>query len=157
MKIEKGLAWSDFVRKKVILSLSEDEFFAKKDKVESGIIHYQKEWNYLTNTVTKVKKKYYLEQKLKEKSKEVVTLKKTILKGYDGNIILKVKSKRDKYDFYYSLNNGSSFIYFTSMDAIKILDRNYTGALLGLYTTSNGRVTQDYADYDWVRYKDFVR
>ena len=111
----------------------------------------------MTNTVTKVKKKYYLEQKLKEKSKEIVTLKKTILKGYDGNIILKVKSKKDKYDFYYSLNNGSSFIYFTSMDAIKILDRNYTGALLGLYTTSNEKVTQDYADYDWVRYKDFVR
>ena len=43
------------------------------------------------------------------------------------------------------------------MDAIKILDRNYTGALLGFYTTSNGKVTQDYADYDWVRYKDYVR
>ena len=106
---------------------------------------------------TKVKKKYYLEQKLKEKSKEIVTLKKTILKGYDGNIILKVKSKKDKYDFYYSLNNGSSFIYFTSMDAIRILDRNYTGALLGLYTTSNGKVTQDYADYDWIRYRDYLR
>ena len=104
-----------------------------------------------------MKKKYYLEQKLKEKSKEIVTLKKTILKGYDGNIILKVKSKKDKYDFYYSLNNGSSFIYFTSMDAIKILDRNYTGALLGLYTTSNGKVTQDHADYDWIRYRDYLR
>ena len=104
-----------------------------------------------------MKKKYYLEQNLKEKSKEIVTLKKTILKGYDGNIILKVKSKKDTYDFYYSLNNGSSFIYFTSMDAIKILDRNYTGALLGLYTTSNGKVTQDYADYDWIRYRDYLR
>ena len=132
-------------------------FFPNKDKVESGVIHYQKEWNYLTNTVIKKRKKYYLEQKLKEKGKEVVTLKKTILKGYDGNIILKVKSKKDRYDFFYSLNDGSSFDYFTSIEAIKVLDRNYTGALLGLFTTSNGVLSQDYADYDWVRYKDFVR
>ena len=132
-------------------------FFPNKDKVESGVIHYQKEWNYLTNTVIKKRKKYYLEQKLKEKGKEVVTLKKTILKGYDGNIILKVKSNKDRYDFFYSLNSGSSFDYFTSIEAIKVLDRNYTGALLGLFTTSNGVLSQDYADYDWVRYKDFVR
>ncbi len=92
-------------------------FLPNKDKVESGVIHYQKEWNYLTNTVIKKRKKYYLEQKLKEKGKEVVTLKKTILKGYDGNIILKVKSKKDRYDFFYSLNDGSSFDYFTSIEA----------------------------------------
>ena len=132
-------------------------FFPNKDEVESGMIHYQKEWNYLTNTVIKKRKKYYLEQKLKEKGKEVVTLKKTILKGYDGNIILKVKSNKDRYDFFYSLNDGSSFDYFTSIEAIKVLDRNYTGALLGLFTTSNGVLSQDYADYDWVRYKDFIR
>lgn len=132
-------------------------FLPDKNEVESGIIHYQKEWNYLTNTVIKKRKKYYLEQKLKEKGKEVVTLKKTILKGYDGNIILKVKSNKDRYDFFYSLNDGSSFDYFTSIEAIKVLDRNYTGALLGLFTTSNGVLSQDYADYDWVRYKDFIR
>ena len=132
-------------------------FLPEKNEVESGVIHYQKEWNYLTNTVIKKRKKYYLEQKLKEKGKEVVTLKKTILKGYDGNIILKVKSNKDRYDFFYSLNDGSSFDYFTSIEAIKVLDRNYTGALLGLFTTSNGVLSQDYADYDWVRYKDFIR
>ena len=132
-------------------------FLPDKDEVESGVIHYQKEWNYLTNTVIKKRKKYYLKQKLKEKGKQVVTLKKTILKGYDGNIILKVKSNKDRYDFFYSLNDGSSFDYFTSIEAIKVLDRNYTGALLGLFTTSNGVLSQDYADYDWVRYKDFIR
>ena len=133
------------------------KFLPNNDKVESGMIHYQKEWNYLTNTVIKTKNKFYLEQRLKEKGKKVVTLKKVILKNYDGNITLKISSRKGKHDFYYSLNNDSSFIYFTSMDAIKILDRNYTGALLGLYTTSNGVLSQDYADFDWIRYKDFIR
>ena len=38
-----------------------------------------------------------------------------------------------------------------------MLDRNYTGALLGVYSTSNENRSNDYADFDWVRYHDFVR
>ena len=133
------------------------EYSPSDDKVESGIIHYQKEWNYMTNTVYKVGKKFYLEQKLKEKNKEVVTLKKVILKNYDGSIILRVTSKKDKYDFYFSLDEGKNFNYYTTVDAIKMLDRNYTGALLGFFSSSNGKKSNDYADYDWVRYNDYIR
>ena len=115
------------------------------------------EYNYLANLVTKTKKKFFLEQRLKEKEKKAVTLKKVLLKNYDGHIVFKLISKRDKHDFYYSLDNGLNFILYNSVDAIKTLEWNYTGALLGFYTTSNGKVTQDYADYDWVRYKDYVR
>ena len=134
------------------------EFAPKDDKVESGIIHYQKEWNYLSNTVYKENKRFYLEQRLKEKNKiNEKTIKRILLKDYKNNILFKVVSKNDKYTFYYSLNNGENFKYFTSLDAIKLLDRNYTGALLGVFSTSNGNNSGDYADYDWVRYHDFVR
>ena len=134
------------------------EFAPKDDKVESGIIHYQKEWNYLSNTVYKENKRFYLEQRLKEKNKiNEKTIKRILLKDYKNDILFKVVSKNDKYTFYYSLNNGENFKYFTSLDAIKILDRNYTGALLGVFSTSNGNKSSDYADYDWVRYHDFVR
>ena len=134
------------------------EFAPKDDKVESGIIHYQKEWNYLSNTVYKENKRFYLEQRLKEKNKiNEKTIKRILLKDYKNDILFKVVSKNDKYTFYYSLNNGENFKYFTSLDAIKILDRNYTGALLGVFSTSNGNNSSDYADYDWVRYHDFVR
>tara|TARA_Y100001954_G_C15808817_1_gene604076 strand:+ start:1255 stop:2949 length:1695 start_codon:yes stop_codon:yes gene_type:complete len=134
------------------------EFAPKDDKVESGIIHYQKEWNYLSNTVYKENKRFYLEQRLKEKNKiNEKTIKRILLKDYKNDILFKVVSKNDKYTFYYSLNNDENFKYFTSLDAIKILDRNYTGALLGVFSTSNGNNSSDYADYDWVRYHDFVR
>ena len=133
------------------------EYSPSDDKVESGIIHYQKERNYLTNTVYKIGKKFYLEQKLKEKNKNVISLKKVVLKNYKGNIIFKMNSKKDRYDFYYSLNNGKNFDYYTTIDAIKMLDRNYTGALLGIFSTSNSKKSNDYADYDWVRYKDYIR
>ena len=134
------------------------EFAPKDDKVESGIIHYQKERNYLLNTVYKENKRFYLEQRLKEKDKiNEKTIKRILLKDYKNNILFKVVSKNAKYTFYYSLNDGENFKYFTSLDAIKMLDRNYTGALLGVFSTSNGNKSSDYADYDWVLYKDYLR
>ena len=132
-------------------------FSPNDDKVESGVIHYQKEWNYLTSVVYKNNKRFYLEQKFKQKDKKVTSLKKVLLKNYKGNIIFKTVSRKDSYTFYYSLDNGKNFNYFTSTDAIKVLDRNYTGALLGIFSTSNGKISRDYADFDWVRYKDFIR
>lgn len=33
----------------------------------------------------------------------------------------------------------------------------YTGADVGVYATSNGQATQEYADFDWVSYKGFPR
>ena len=134
------------------------EFAPNDDKVESGIIHYQKESNYLSNTVYKENKRFYLEQKLKEKDKvNEKTIKRILLKNYKNNILFKVVSKSGKYTFHYSLDNGENFIYYSSLDAIKMLDRNYTGALLGVYATSNKERSNDYADFDWVRYHDFVR
>ena len=134
------------------------EFAQNDDKVESGIIDYQKESNYLSNTVYKENKRFYLEQKLKEKDKvNEKTIKRILLKNYKNNILFKVVSKSGKYTFHYSLNNGENFIYYSSLDAIKMLDRNYTGALLGVYATSNKKRSNDYADFDWVRYHDFVR
>mgnify|MGYP006092053825 FL=1 len=132
-------------------------FSPNDDKVESGIIHYQKEWNYLTNTILKENKRFYLEQKFKEKGKDEKLLKRIVLKGYVDNITFRVESKKDTYTYYYSLDDGVTFSYFNSIDAIKMLDRNYTGALLGLFSTSNGKKTNDYADFDWVIYKDYVR
>ena len=132
-------------------------YLPKDNKVQSGIIHYQKERNYLMNTVYKMKKKYYLEQQLKEKDKKVVSLKKVPLKNYKGSIIFKTVSRKDEYTFFYSLDDGENFTYFTTLDAIKMLDRNYTGALLGMFSTSNGEISRDYAEFDWVHYKDYIR
>jgi alpha-N-arabinofuranosidase len=38
-----------------------------------------------------------------------------------------------------------------------ILSKGYTGAYLGVYATSNGKTTEDYADFDWVNYKGFEK
>ena len=86
------------------------KFIPEDDEVEAGVIHYQMEYNYLANLVTKTKKKFFLEQRLREKEKKAVTLKKVLLKNYSGHIVFRLISKSDKHDFYYSLDNGLNFI-----------------------------------------------
>jgi alpha-N-arabinofuranosidase len=49
---------------------------------------------------------------------------------------------------------------FKLLDTTKanlILSKKYTGAYLGVYASSNGRKTNEYADFYWVRYKGFER
>ena len=46
-----------------------------------------------------------------------------------------------------------NFSYFNTVDAINMYDGNYTGALIGLFSTSNGMASQDYADFDFVNIK----
>jgi alpha-N-arabinofuranosidase len=127
------------------------------EKVECGIIHYQKEYNYLSSTVYKDNRKFYLILKLAEKNKNPISLKKIRLNNYKDQIIFKVVSINDEYDFLYSLDNGNSFESYSKTKAEVVLDRNYTGAYLGMYATSNGRKSSDFADFDWVRYKGFSR
>ena len=132
-------------------------FDPKKDKVESGIVHYQKEYNFISSTVVKEKKKYYLSLTLGERDKDPKHLKRVKLTNYSGNIIFKTISKNDKYTFHFSLDGGNTFENYGECYASVMLSRNYTGALLGLYITSNDRKTKEYADYDWVKYRGYLR
>ena len=133
------------------------EFSPTDEEVECGIIHYQKEYNYLSSTVYKNNRNYHLSLKLAEKNKNPTSLKKIRLNNYKDQIIFKVVSINDEYDFLYSLDNGNSFESYSKTKAEVVLDRNYTGAYLGMYATSNGRKSSDFADFDWVRYKGFSR
>ena len=133
------------------------DFLPSNDNIESGIVHYQKELNYLTTTVYKEKRKFYLQVKLKEKDKDPISLKKIRLKEYKGEMIFKVVSKNDTYSLFYSMDKGNSFENYLDVEAKVVLDRNYVGAFLGMYATSNGAQSGEFADYDWVRYKDYLR
>ncbi|MBH11012.1 MAG: glycoside hydrolase 43 family protein [Candidatus Marinimicrobia bacterium] len=133
------------------------DFSPTDEEIECGIIHYQKEYNYLSSTIYKDNRNFYLSLKLEEKHKDLNLLKKIRLKNYKGEIIFKVISKNNEYSFSYSLDNGNSFESLHTAKAEVILDRNYTGAYLGLYATSNGKKSSEYADFDWVKYKGFAR
>lgn len=43
------------------------------------------------------------------------------------------------------------------MSTNHILSKKYTGAYLGIFASSNGKKTKEYANFDWVRYKGSER
>ncbi|AZQ63881.1 glycoside hydrolase family 43 protein [Flammeovirga pectinis] len=136
------------------------QFAGKKEGIEAGISIFQKDDNYMNMTITKKEGKYVMKVVVAEKKvDEVKILKEKVLENYNGNVVFKVTSKENKYNFMYSLDNGKSFSEFVETKADYLLsfgwNSGYTGAYCGVYVTSNGKASKEYADFDWIDYKGY--
>ena len=117
---------------------------------QAGISLFQKDNNYFTFTVEKNKENHVLKLLLKERKKEPVVIHQTFIKSYNGSITFKVISENNSYNFYYSLDDGTNYKSLIKTGSDKILSKGYTGAYMGLYTTTSGRDIKEFADFDWV-------
>lgn len=131
-------------------------FQPKFNNSEAGISLFQKDDNYFTLTVKKEDDKSVIQLKLVEPNTDVQILKKEVISNYNNEMTFKVKSENHTYSFYYSLN-GEDFILIQKARANHILSKKYTGAHLGIYASSNGTKSKDYADFEWVQYKGFEK
>ena len=131
-------------------------FQPKSNFSEAGISLFQKDNNFFTLTVIKEKTNIILQLKLAEPDSDPVILKKQIISDYNGEIVFKVKSENNSYSFYYSVD-GIEFVLIKETKSNHILSKKYTGAYLGIYATSNGKNSKDYADFDWVQYKGYEK
>ena len=111
----------------------------------------QKDDNYLTFTVESSK----VLVALKEKEKEEEKLKSVEVPSYAGSIVFKIRSAEHKYHLAYSLDDGTSFVDCAEMAASHLLSLGYTGSCLGLYCTSRGKATEDFASFAWVKHTAF--
>lgn len=131
-------------------------FNPKSNSSEAGICLFQKDNNYFTFIIIKKKNKNFIQLKLAEPNKNPQVIFEKNIQDYNGEIIFKVKSEYNSYSFYYSLD-GSEFHLFKQTKSNYILSKKYTGAYLGIYASSNGIKTEEYADFDWVSYKGFEK
>ena len=123
-------------------------------EVQAGVSLFQKDDNYLTFTIEKNRKQnIMLKLMSKERKKKPIVVQKTYFKSYNGSITFKVNSENNSYNFYYSLDNGTTFNYFTQTSSDLLLSKGYTGAYMGIYSTSNGKNSEEYVDFDWVTLK----
>ena len=123
-------------------------------EVQAGVSLFQKDDNYLTFTIEKNSKQNIILKLIsKERKKKPIVVQKTFLKSYNGSITLKVNSKNNSYNFYYSLDNGTTFNFITQTSSDLLLSKGYTGAYMGIYSTSNGKNSEEYVDFDWVTLK----
>lgn len=133
-------------------------FEPKKEKAEAGVSIFQQDDNYIMWTVVKEEKDAVLQLKVHKKEEQsAVILKKEVLSNYNGQIQFKITSKNDRYNYEYSLDDGKTFISFAESAPNFVISLGYTGAYVGVYATSNGQTTTEYADFDWVTYKGYQR
>ena len=132
-------------------------FTPGEENVEAGVSLFQKDDNFLNFTVTRRDGEPRLQLVLAERDQAPVTLEQQALADYNGEIVFKVVSRDQKYRYEYSLDQGERFTVFAETDAARLLSRGYTGAYLGIYSSSNGIPADEYADFDWVRYQGYER
>ena len=125
-------------------------FKPKKNFSEAGLSIFSQDDNYINFTVKKHNNKTLLNLSVKPRDQKLDIIKSIPLK-YNENIILKILSKDNKYIYYYSLDNGRSFDVFTETAANLVLCKGYIGTNLGLYASSNGYKTKEYAEFEWVK------
>lgn len=130
-------------------------FSATDENVGAGISLFQKDDNYLNLTVARERGKPLIAVTLATPESAPLLIESARIENFDGDIVLKVVSDNDSYQFAYSLDNGQHFSVLAKTAADLILSKGYTGAYLGLYASSNGQVSSQYADFDWVRYRGF--
>jgi len=120
-------------------------------EVQAGVSLFQKDDNYLTFTIERDREQnIILKLVSKEQKKVPVVIQQTFLKSYNDSIIFKVFSKNQSYKYYYSLDNGTNFNFFAETSSGLLLSKGYTGAYMGIYSTSNGKNTEEYVDFDWI-------
>ncbi len=132
-------------------------FAPEKDHEEAGISIFQKDDNYINFTVEKKQGQEIVKVLVKERDKDIQVIKQEGLPGYQGNIIFKLVSKNNQYQYLYSLDGGQSFVQFTETSDDLVICRSYIGTNIGIFASSNGNPTRAFADFDWVSYKGFPR
>ena len=125
-------------------------FKPKKNFSEAGLSIFSQDDNYINFTVKKHNNKTLLNLSVNPRDQKLDIIKSIPLK-YNENIILKILSKDNKYIYYYSLDDGNSFDVFTETAANLVLCKGYIGTNLGLYASSNGYKTKEYAEFEWVK------
>jgi alpha-N-arabinofuranosidase len=77
----------------------------------------------------------------------------------NSTVFFNISSDYLDYDFSYSQDGNSWVSLFNNADGSKLSPESsgwtYTGVYVGLYGSSNGSTSSNYADFDWFQYKGF--
>ncbi len=133
------------------------KFQPLQDQEEAGISIFQQDDNYIMFTATKEGDNIALKLLIQERKKEAEIFQQAIITDYEGQIQFQVIAKDNDYHFFYSTDQGKTYALFAKTSAHLVLSHGYTGAYLGLYATSNGQATSNFADFDWIHYKGHER
>ena len=116
---------------------------------EAGLCLIQKDDNYLLFDIRHEDNENVLRLVINAKKKNAI-LKKDLVMGkkYKNYIELKVILKENKYHFYYRYQSNDLWELFDTANSDLLLSQGYTGTHIGLYATSNGEKSTNFASFD---------
>ena len=119
------------------------------DGEEAGLCLIQKDDNYLLFDVKREDKQNVLQLVIKDKEKNPI-IKKDLVMGnkYKDYIELKVIAKDNTYYYYFRYQSNDLWELFDSTNGDILLSECYTGTHLGVYATSNGTKSINFAAFD---------
>lgn len=129
------------------------DFEAKTNNTQAGISIFQQDDNYLNYNILQQEGEPHLILEHRANQTKPNLIFKQKLYGYNGQIILNVTSKENQYSYRFSLDKGKTFSNLGKTEANLVLCKSYIGTQIGLYASSNGQKTKEYADFDWINFQ----
>jgi xylan 1,4-beta-xylosidase len=131
------------------------EFKAGNEHEEAGIVLLQSNAFHYRFVIT-TRKDYVALQLIKCQNKEETVLAEKLIEDLgrdDNSFLLRVTADQQDLKFAYSSDGKSIHIFQSGVDA-RILSTDiaggFTGTTMGLYASSNGEHSENYADFDWL-------
>ena len=116
---------------------------------EAGLCLIQKDDNYILFDVRHEDNENVLRLVINAKKKNAILQKDLVMgKKYKNYIELKVILKENKYHFYYRYQSNDLWEIFDTAASNLLLSEGYTGSHIGLYATSNGKKSINFASFD---------
>ena len=128
-------------------------FEATTNNAQAGISIFQQDDNYLNYNVLQQDGNQYVILEHRTNQTKLNQIFKQKLDHYTGQIILNVTSKENQYSYRFSLDQGKTFYNLGKTEANLVLCKGYIGTQIGLYASSNGQKTKEYADFDWINFQ----
>jgi alpha-N-arabinofuranosidase len=120
---------------------------------KAGIVLIQGDENYQLFTLEKSRRGMMLQLKTRNGPKEKLVLS-VEQPAYAGTAQLRVISANGTLHYAISLDEGESFLPFTSISGVHLLCKDYVGAQIGVYASSNGNMeSRGFADFLEVHYR----
>lgn len=138
---------------KVFQAKTAMEFCPAASNEEAGIALIQDDRFHYILVKTMRKEKPVLQLHRTTNGKRQLLLEHPLRK--DGRLYLAVQGNTTEYRFYYGYSEQELLPFAGGLDASLLssnVNEGFTGAYIGMYASSNGIASSNYADYDWFQY-----
>ena len=145
---------------KTFLSTCSMTFSPKSEQEEAGIAVLQDDrYNYSMTVVQEKQKKMLRLSKTEAGHHEIleeIELTRLEQQKADQTLYLTVQGSPCEYQFYYGFQESEKITVGKPQDAVllsSVTNGGFTGVYLGMYATSNGKESDNHADFDWFTYE----